>query len=100
MAKKNKAPKPSGKPMSKSMALMIVCGFLAFIVAALPNVTILVIGMIPTVVAYIIDLTPGRYAARCVAGLNIAGVVPFLNRLWESTNDMASAINIITDVYT
>ena len=100
MAKKNKAPKRSGKPMSKSMALMIVCGFLAFIVAALPSITILVIGTIPTVVAYIIDLTPGRYAARCVAGLNIAGVVPFLNRLWESTNDMASAINIITDVYT
>ena len=99
MAKKNKAPKRSGKPMSRSMALMIVCGFLAFIVAAQPSVTILVIGMIPTLVAYIIDLTPGRYAARCVAGLNIAGVVPFLNRLWESTNDMASAINIITDVY-
>ena len=48
MAKKNKAPKRSGKPMSRSMALMIVCGFLAFIVAALPSVTILVIGMIPT----------------------------------------------------
>jgi|TARA_B100001059_G_C17598418_1_gene458255 hypothetical protein len=51
MAKKNKSSRRSGKPMSRSMALMIVCGVLAFIVAALPSVTILVIGMIPTVVA-------------------------------------------------
>ena len=78
---------------------MIVCGAFAFIIAALPSVIILVVGMIPTIVAYIIDLTPGRYAARCVAGLNIAGVVPFLNRLWGSTNDMAAAVNIVTDVY-
>lgn len=85
--------------MGKSTALMIVCGFIAFIIAALPSVVILVVGMIPTIVAYIIDLTPGRYAARCVAGLNIAGVVPFLNRLWTSTNDMSAAINIVTDVY-
>lgn len=85
--------------MGKSTALMVFCGVIAFIIAALPSVIIVLVGMIPTVVAYIIDLTPGRYAARCVAGLNIAGVVPFLNRLWTSTNDLPSAIGIVTDVY-
>ena len=79
--------------------MMIVCGVLLFIVAALPTVIVLLVGMIPTLVAYIIDLTPGRYAARCVAGLNIAGVVPFLNRLWASTNDLPAAIAVVTDVY-
>tara|TARA_R110002072_G_scaffold44768_10_gene124939 strand:+ start:457 stop:996 length:540 start_codon:yes stop_codon:yes gene_type:complete len=99
MAKQNATPKPGGKRMGKSTALMIFCGIIAFIVAALPSVIIILVGMIPTVVAYIIDLTPGRYAARCVAGLNIAGVVPFLNRLWTSTNDLPAAIGIVTDVY-
>jgi hypothetical protein len=99
MAKRNKAPRAGGKRIGKSTALMFVCGGIAFVIAALPSVVILAVGMIPTIVAYIIDLTPGRYAARCVAGLNIAGVVPFLNRLWTSTNDMAAAIDIVTDVY-
>lgn len=99
MANKIRAPKRGGKPTSRSTALLIVCGIFGFIVAALPTVIILLVGMIPTVVAYIIDLTPGRYAARCVAGLNIAGVVPFLNRLWSSTNDLPAAIGVVTDVY-
>ena len=99
MAKTSKVRGTGGKPIGRTTALMIVCGGIAFIIAALPSVIILVVGMVPTIVAYIIDLTPGRYAARCVAGLNIAGVVPFLNRLWGSTNDMAAAINIVTDVY-
>lgn len=99
MAKKEKAPKVGKKRPSKSMALMIVCCGIGFIIAALPSVIVLLVGMIPTVVAYIIDLTPGRYAARCVAGLNIAGVVPFLNRLWSSTNDLPAAIAVVTDVY-
>ena len=85
--------------MGNSTALIVVCGVIAIIIAALPSVIILLVGMIPTVVAYIIDLTPGRYAARCVAGLNIAGVVPFLHRLWTSTNDLPAAIGIVTDVF-
>lgn len=99
MAKKIKTPRAGGKRVGKSTAMMIVCGIIAFIIAALPSVIIILVGMIPTIVAYIIDLTPGRYAARCVAGLNIAGVVPFLNRLWSSTNDLPAAIGIVTDVY-
>ena len=100
MAKdKDKERKTGKKRPGKTMVIMIVCGVLGFIVAALPTVVVLLVGMIPTIVAYIIDLTPGRYAARCVAGLNIAGVVPFLNRLWSSTNDLPGAIGIVTDVY-
>lgn len=100
MAKdKQKEPKTSVKCPGKSMAIMIVCCVIGFIIAALPTVVVLLVGMIPTIVAYIIDLTPGRYAARCVGGLNIAGELPFLNRLWSTTNDMPAAIAVVTDVY-
>ncbi len=94
--------KVKGRPRkraSKSNALFLVCGVLGIIVAALPTVIVICVGMIPTAVAYIIDLTPGRYATRCVAGLNVAGVVPFLQKLWMSGNDMYSAIAIVTDVF-
>jgi len=89
-------PKLGKKKPGRTSAMMVVCGVLLVIVAALPTVIVLFVGMIPTLVAY---LTPGRYAARCVAGLNIAGVVPFLNRLWASTNDLPAAIAVVTDVY-
>lgn len=84
---------------ARKNALFIVCAALGFLVAALPTVIVLCIGMIPTAVAYIVDMTPGRYATRCVAGLNIAGVVPFLDRLWASSNDVYSAVGIVTDVF-
>tara|TARA_R110000868_G_scaffold100722_7_gene277149 strand:- start:5672 stop:6223 length:552 start_codon:yes stop_codon:yes gene_type:complete len=99
MANKAKSSKNGARPTGKGTALMIVCGGFAFVIAALPTVIVLLIGMIPSIVAYIIDLTPGRYAARCVAGLNIAGVVPFLNRMWTSTNDLPAAMEVVTDVY-
>lgn len=84
---------------NKTTALIVVCAAIGFVVAALPTVTVLCVGMIPTVVAYIVDLTPGRYCTRCVAGVNVAGVIPFLDRLWTSSNDLYSAIGIVTDVF-
>lgn len=101
MARKNVKPAAArGRtPPNKTMILFVISGILAFIVAAMPSVVVLCVGMVPTLVAFIIDLTPGRYAARCVAGLNIAGVVPFLDRLWSSANDMTAALGIVTDVY-
>ena len=98
MARFQTAKRPR-KPPNKTLVLFILICLIGFVVAALPSVIVLCIGMVPTVVAYIIDLTPGRYAARCVAGVNIAGVVPFLDRLWSSTNDMTVAIAIATDVF-
>jgi hypothetical protein len=96
--KKQKVKTPRRGP-SKALVMMIICGVFGFIIAALPTVIVLCVGMVPTIVAFIIDLTPGRYAARCVAGVNIAGVVPFMDRLWGSTNDLPAAVGIATDVY-
>ncbi|MEX2454901.1 MAG: hypothetical protein WD470_09365 [Rhodospirillaceae bacterium] len=106
MAKKKDA-KDRGKPGSaarrkgpgRATVLIVVLCVFGFFIAALPSVIVLCVGMVPTIVACIIDLTPGRYAARCVAGVNLAGVVPFLDRLWSSTNDLAAAIGIVSDVY-
>jgi hypothetical protein len=55
--------------------------------------------MAPTLGAFIGDTTPGRYLTKCVAGLNFAGVFPFLYQLWTTSNDMTTAIATVTDMY-
>lgn len=77
------------------LALMLV----GLIFAALPTATLLVVGMVPTLVALIVDVTPGRYLARCVAGMNFAGLTPFLHQLWSRGHTMSLALDIVTDVF-
>ena len=72
---------------------------LAIAIVMLPTVSILVVGLIPTLVCYIVDMTPGRYAFRCVASMNFAGVAPFLRILWSDGHDMVVAIGIIADPF-
>ena len=83
--------------MPAVIGLLVVC--LGIVIVMLPTVSILVVGMIPMLVCYIVDLTPGRYAFRCVATMNFAGVAPFLRMLWTDGNDMTIAIGIITDPF-
>jgi len=56
-------------------------------------------GMMPTLVALIIDRTQQKYAAVCVAGLNFAGVFPYLLKLWQGPQTFDAAGQIITDVF-
>ncbi len=84
--------------MPAVVGLVIV--FLIFTTIAFPTMIVLFVGLIPTVVCYIVDLTPGRYAFRCVAAMNFAGVAPFLRLLWSEGHDMSSAMGIIGDPFT
>lgn len=72
---------------------------LVLLFAALPTATVLAIGMAPTLAALIVDVTPGRYLAKCVAGMNFAGVVPFLHRLWSTGHDLHGALETVTDIF-
>ncbi len=68
-------------------------------IVALPTVPIVLLGMIPTAVAMVVDRTPGKTAAICVAGLNFAGIAPFVATLWKGTNTLTHSLAILTDVY-
>lgn len=71
--------------------------FLAMVMVALPTVVVLVVGLLPALTWFIVDMTPGRYAFRCIAGFNAAGVFPYLHKLWTGGNDTAAAIGIVAD---
>jgi len=79
----------------------ILWGFM-FTVAmvSFPGLVILVIvGMVPTIVAFMIDRAPKKYAAFCVAGMNLSGVFPAVIDLWQGANDIKAAMGIITNVF-
>lgn len=86
--------KRGSSPIRRWVTISVV---IASIVAGLPTALVLAVGMLPTLVSFIVDMTPGRYACRCVAGLNVAGVAPFIDKLWGGHNDLAGAMNIIGD---
>lgn len=73
--------------------------FVAGMVFALPTMLVLTLGLLPTLVAFVIDMHPRKYAARSVGFLNFAGTLPFLINLWSGHHDLISAMKILTDVY-
>ena len=82
---------------SKLLWWAIIIG--GMMMASLSSVMILLFGMLPTLVAYIIDRSPRNYAMYCVGGMNFSGVFPYLLDLWTGNHDFDTAIDILTDVY-
>lgn len=85
---------------SGSMLAIAIIGALAVsLVVALPTVPIVLLGMIPTAVAAFVERGPHKTAAICVAGLNFAGVAPFVAVLWKGPNTLYHSIAILSDAY-
>lgn len=80
----------------------IIWGLLILVLllmAALPTVLVVAFGMLPGMVAFIIDRTEERSATFCVGGLNLCGVFPYLLELWTEDNSLEMASSQLTDVF-
>jgi len=88
-----------GRFNSSQMTLWLSIGFVALIILSLPSVVIIFFGMLPTIVAFIIDRSKRRNASFCVGGINFCGVFPYLMDLWSHGNTMDLSIRILTDVF-
>lgn len=73
--------------------------FALLLIVALPTVMLIAFGLLPAMVAMIIDRTEERSATFCVGGLNFCGVFPYLMDLWFEDHDLGQAIHILTDVF-
>jgi hypothetical protein len=89
MAKKKKTRASLKVQIFLIMALILGVMFSALAV-------ILLIGMVPSLVAMIVDRTQGRMRALTVAAVNFAGCTPFLVEVFKKGNDMHTAITYIT----
>ncbi|MFM2044651.1 MAG: hypothetical protein RLY86_3227 [Pseudomonadota bacterium] len=83
---------PDHPPRRRSGGLLIFLVLvLPFGLLVLPTTVMLLAGLIPTVVAYIVDRDPDKPACLSVAAMNLCGIMPFLIKLWREghTADLA-----------
>lgn len=89
------APMRSAK--ASSMKAMIVMGLVIAGLFVLPTMLVLVVGMLPTVVAYATDRRREKYAALCVGAMNFCGALPFVIDLWTKDYSFDGALAMISD---
>jgi hypothetical protein len=112
-AKSHSKPAPSTKKVAKAGATprrrgnsgsafitLTVIAVTGLALVALPLCILVVAGTLPTVVAVLVDRHKGRYLARTVGAMNIAGVVPGALRMWAAGMTFASLQQVISSPYT
>jgi hypothetical protein len=87
----------AGFGLGAKLVLLLVAVLSLFII---PTVILFCVAMLPTGVAAITDRSLSRMSWLCVGGLNFAGTVPFIARLWDQGGHMDAAMSMATDVLT
>lgn len=96
MAKKRNS--ASGKRGGGMSALAVIASAVLLFIVALPTFVTLVVGLLPSLIAFIFDRQSGRYMARCIFGLNFSGVAPYIMELWkDGAQGIGAATQQLTD---
>jgi hypothetical protein len=64
-----------------------------------PATLVILLGMIPTYVAWMSDRTRGKLIGIIVACANIATLMPILLRLWDRGNTLEIAVSVLASPY-
>ena len=101
MADDNSPAEQQGGAKRPPAVYKILAWFLApvFVVTAFPTVILLTVGMVPTLVAYIVDRHPLKYTSRTVGYLNFCGCLPYALRLWTGDHSVDAVIAILVDPF-
>ena len=97
---KRKPDKAGGRRNPAGLLLWTLVGGLAAASFALPTVLLLAVGMVPSLVAWIVDQHRDGYTPMAVGMLNLAGLLPSLLGLWTGGHDLGAAARIMSDSYT
>lgn len=87
------------RPRTNWTALSLFVMIVGLIWISLPTVLMILVGMPPTFVAWIIDRSHQKSATYCVAGMNFCGLFPYLMDLWMGVHSLKAAGAIVTDVF-
>ncbi len=66
-------------------------------IAFFPTILLLVIGMAPSIVAFIVDNRPRKATARAIGYLNFAGCLPYALKLWTGHNTISGVLTLVGD---
>ncbi len=90
-------PAPSGKGLQALIWMTIIV--LTAMMVSLPTVMLVFFGLLPSIVAWIIDRADQKYATSCVFGMNFSGLFPFLTDIWFKDHSVDAAVGIMTNVF-
>ena len=103
-SKRNKhaAPAAANRAAQSRSAMGRMMAFTVVVVAPFvtPASIMVAIGLLPTLVAYLVDRDPEKYAPFAVGGGNLAGLVPYLFVYWDGPHTFNAAFAVIADVST
>lgn len=94
---KNSPKKRKDSFLTTGMTLLIL---LPMLLMMLPTVVFMAFGMLPTFIALVIDSntrTKIKYKWLCIGGMNFAGTLPFLFKLWFGENTFDGAISLFLE---
>lgn len=81
----------------KGGALTLILLIIPAALIVLPTSILFGVGMIPTIVAYVVDRDPDKSAPITVGGLNFCGCMPFAIDLWKHQHTIGAAAKIFAD---
>lgn len=85
------------KKKKKGGALTLILLIIPAALIVLPTTILFGIGMIPTIVAYVVDRDPDKSAPITVGGLNFCGCMPFAIDLWKHQHTIGAAAKVFAD---
>ncbi len=94
-SKENTAPQGARKGGGRTIMTGLL--LLPVIAVLMPSCIVLAVGMLPTIVAYVVDRTAGKYLTITVALLNFCGTLPGLRDLWLMRQAYGEAARIAAD---
>ena len=97
MALQDARPKP---PATRGMPVLTMLLLFPLFIAAilfLPTSVLIAVGMLPTITCLLIDRDAQRYTTITVGLMNMAGLIPYLVKLWMLGQSMEHAVDIISD---
>lgn len=89
---------PGNRGRRLAVVLLVVFA-VALLVFAAPLLIVLLVGMVPTVVAFVCDRDREKYSAIAICAGNLAGVLPQIVMLASQGATFTRASNLLTDVF-
>ncbi len=93
--KKTKKSKASKGNVALKGRLFLIC-FVLLGLVFLPTSMLLLVGMLPSMVAFMFSMRGSGFRASTVAAMNLAGCIPFVFKLWSLGHTFEMSVEILT----
>jgi|SRR5579859_4777510 len=94
-------PQPAEAKSNKNTTLVLaVVAMMALALFERPICLLMLFALVPTMLAWLVDDTPGQSLIRTVAPLNLASSLPFAIKLWHEHNSLAQVFTFMSATFT